>query len=61
MTKKEKLTKGMVIEIDRIERARLKEIQSKYCLVGADKTLAQIASDCLKIGISSKLTNLSEL
>jgi hypothetical protein len=55
MTKKDKQTKGMAIELDNLDRANLREIQAKYILVGAEKTLVQIAQDCLKIGIGVKI------
>jgi hypothetical protein len=58
MTKKNKQTKGMAIELDNSDRANLREIQARYILVGADKTLVQIAQDCLKIGIAIKIKEL---
>lgn len=66
MAKKEKTAKattekGMVLLLDSPERSKLKEIQAKYIESGCDKTLAQIALDCLKIGIHSKILNLNEI
>ena len=59
--KKPKTTKGMVIELDNSDRSNLKVIQSRYILTGVDKSLSQIACDCLKIGIHSKLINTETL
>lgn len=56
-----KLTKGMVIELSDTDRANLRTIQGKYLLVGIDKTMAEIACDCLKIGIHDNLLNIEKL
>ena len=61
MERKSKLTKGVVIELDNVDRANIKIIQSKYILIGVSKNIAQIASDCLKIGIANKLANTEKL
>lgn len=46
---------SMVIEFERKERANLKMIQARLELIGIDKTLSEIASDCLATGIYQKL------
>ena len=58
---KKKETKGMVLELDNAVRANLRELQSRFIMIGVDKTLVQIALDCLKIGIYDKLINTEKL
>lgn len=45
----------MVVEFDRPERQNLKVIQARLVLMGIDKTLADIASDCLIKGLYQTL------
>jgi hypothetical protein len=52
--------KSMILYLDSPERAKLKVIQSNYVETGCDKTLTEIALDCLKIGIHNKMLNLNE-
>ena len=59
--KESKPTKGMVIELSDTDRANLKTIQGRHLLIGVNKTMAQIACDCLKIGIQNKLSNTEKL
>ncbi|HLD89436.1 MAG TPA: hypothetical protein VI911_00190 [Patescibacteria group bacterium] len=61
MAKKNKTTKGIVLELDNSDRGNLIEIQSRFVRTGVRKTLVQIASDCLKIGIADKLIDTEKL
>ncbi len=53
MAKEEKT--GMVIEIDREYRAKLKELQGKLSAIRIDRTMSQLASECVQAGIDIKL------
>ena len=61
MTKKEKQTKSVFLELDNDIRADIIEIQSRYVRTGVRKTIAQIVLDCLRIGIHNKLINTEKL
>jgi len=54
MAKKKEFT-GLIIKIDRKVRSKLRTLQANYELIGEDKTLAQVAEECVEIGIESKL------
>ena len=50
---------SMIITFERKERANLRMIQARLELIGIDKTLSEVASDCLISGIHNKLKETS--
>jgi hypothetical protein len=53
MTKKKETSK-MVIELTRSDRAKLKELQGKLEGLSIDRTLSELAAECLTAGIDVK-------
>lgn len=53
-----KETKGLVIELPRADRSNLKLLQRRLEDIAVEKTLSELALQCLRIGLISKLKNL---
>ena len=52
------IEKGMVIKLDLNYLGKIKEIQGHYLCLGITKTAADIAVECAKNGIDTKILNL---
>lgn len=51
----------MVIELDRKDRAKLKELQSRLESISVDWTLSQLAVICLQTGLYQKLQETDKI
>lgn len=59
MTQK-KNKSSMIVEFERRERANLKVVQANLELIGVDKTLSEVATDCLIKGLYQTLKEINE-
>ena len=60
MAKKKKETKGVVVELDIETRGKLMLLKGIIAGIGVNKTLSELAIECLKIGLQSKLENMKQ-
>jgi len=51
-------TSSMVVEFSKSTRKDLKMIQAKLVLIGVEKTMQEIATECLTLGVIQKFKSL---